>query len=235
VSPLFFYYVIEGLIAGGAESYAYRYVNERYAPALAISDFATLRESWIEEGKRPCNSSIHGGGAGVAWTLTRNVLGIEPESTGFRSCRIAPKPGDLRWARGTLPSPCGEIRVAWLDAATAKSSDLRSAPPPADLFSAGEPDRSTSPDPPAGSRLRFKLEAVLPDDVPAVLVVPISGGTLTRVFHNGRPVDVGASHAAIRPAPSSAKRPTTDTDEQSAKKFVLRVPGGRHRICAYVR
>ena len=114
VSPLYIYYVLEGLIKCGAAEYSYRYLSDRYAPTIASSDFPTLWESWGDTGIMPYHGcTIHGGGAGVAWTLTTHVLGITPLADGFKQVRIAPEPGNLTWASGTLPSAAGDVSVSW--------------------------------------------------------------------------------------------------------------------------
>ena len=42
------------------------------------------------------------------------MLGVEPLEPGFRTFRVAPKPSrGLDWARGTVPTPHGDIEVAW--------------------------------------------------------------------------------------------------------------------------
>ncbi len=42
------------------------------------------------------------------------VLGVEPVEPGFRVFRVAPQPPHgLSWARGTVPTPHGDIEVAW--------------------------------------------------------------------------------------------------------------------------
>jgi alpha-L-rhamnosidase len=41
------------------------------------------------------------------------ILGVTPTHTGFRRCRIAPTPFDLRFAEGTVLTPAGEMKVQW--------------------------------------------------------------------------------------------------------------------------
>ena len=42
------------------------------------------------------------------------ILGVEPVEPGFRVFRVAPQPpSGLSWARGTVPTPHGDIEVAW--------------------------------------------------------------------------------------------------------------------------
>ena len=45
--------------------------------------------------------------------LSLYQLGVSPEEPGFARVRIAPQPCDLSWARGTVPTPIGDVRVSW--------------------------------------------------------------------------------------------------------------------------
>ncbi|MDQ2997220.1 MAG: hypothetical protein M3R61_09225 [Chloroflexota bacterium] len=46
-------------------------------------------------------------------SITTYVLGVQPTGVGFASALIAPHPGDLRWCRGRVPTPHGDIEVQW--------------------------------------------------------------------------------------------------------------------------
>jgi alpha-L-rhamnosidase len=60
------------------------------------------------------NASLaHGWATGPVASLSHYVLGVRPVSSGFRTWVIAPQPGDLRWAQGTVPTPTGEIVSRW--------------------------------------------------------------------------------------------------------------------------
>jgi len=80
---------------------------------LADSDFPTLPEKWPDQGDSAPGSMIHGGGAGVAWSLTSHVLGIKPAAPGFAEAVFDPQPGNLTWAKGIVPTPHGDIKVEW--------------------------------------------------------------------------------------------------------------------------
>jgi hypothetical protein len=54
----------------------------------------------------------HGGAAGPVVWLHRAVLGVTPSQDGFAAIRFTPALGDLDWARGTVPTPRGPIRVS---------------------------------------------------------------------------------------------------------------------------
>ena len=44
------------------------------------------------------------------------MLGVQPTSIGFAATLIAPHLGDLRWCRGRVPTPYGDIEVQWENA-----------------------------------------------------------------------------------------------------------------------
>ncbi|MGC9261670.1 MAG: alpha-L-rhamnosidase C-terminal domain-containing protein, partial [Phycisphaerae bacterium] len=62
-------------------------------------------------------SLCHGWSAGVTSWLTECVLGVQPQTGGFAQTDIVPHLGGLKWARGRVPTPHGNIllRVAEAD------------------------------------------------------------------------------------------------------------------------
>lgn len=59
------------------------------------------------------SSLAHGWAAGPTVSMTTHVLGVNPVADGFARFDVAPHPGDLRWAEGTVPTPHGDVDVAW--------------------------------------------------------------------------------------------------------------------------
>ncbi|NKQ36297.1 MAG: family 78 glycoside hydrolase catalytic domain [Chloroflexi bacterium] len=70
----------------------------------------TFRETWQVDAS---TSLCHGWASTPTFDLSTAVLGITPTSPGFQSFRVAPHPANLTWARGTFPTPLGEIGVDW--------------------------------------------------------------------------------------------------------------------------
>jgi len=58
-------------------------------------------------------SLCHAWSSGPTAELTRNVLGIQAVTPGFREWRVVPQSLGLEWARGSQPTPLGEITVDW--------------------------------------------------------------------------------------------------------------------------
>ncbi|MBQ4354815.1 MAG: alpha-L-rhamnosidase [Clostridia bacterium] len=57
------------------------------------------------------HSLCHGWASGPAPYLAANVLGIQPAAPGCRIVRFAPHLSGLDWAKGTYPTPYGDIEV----------------------------------------------------------------------------------------------------------------------------
>src|SRR5207253_8580975 len=57
-------------------------------------------------------SMAHGWSSGPTAWLMENILGVREPQDGFRSVIIAPSLAGLDWARGTVSTPHGLIRVS---------------------------------------------------------------------------------------------------------------------------
>ena len=57
------------------------------------------------------HSLCHGWSSGPATFLLRYVLGVKPLEPGFERVRVRPQLGDLRYAKGAVPTPRGLLRV----------------------------------------------------------------------------------------------------------------------------
>ena len=61
------------------------------------------------------NASLsHGWGSGPVSSLSHFVLGARPVTAGYKTWIVAPQPGDLRWAQGTVPTPQGGLVSRWI-------------------------------------------------------------------------------------------------------------------------
>jgi hypothetical protein len=58
-------------------------------------------------------SLAHGWGAQPTATLTNRVLGVTPTGPGFTRFQVVPHPSGLAWAKGTVPTPRGDIAASW--------------------------------------------------------------------------------------------------------------------------
>jgi hypothetical protein len=57
------------------------------------------------------HSLCHGWASGPTAFMSENVLGIKILDAGCRKVKIEPQLGNLEWARGSIPTPYGEITV----------------------------------------------------------------------------------------------------------------------------
>ena len=65
----------------------------------------------VFESPEPSRSDCHAWSAHPLYHFLAGILGIRPGSSGFHSVLIQPEPGSLRFARGKIPHPAGEIAV----------------------------------------------------------------------------------------------------------------------------
>ena len=66
-----------------------------------------------KENDRLTRSHCHGWSSAPTYFLSRFILGVQPAEPGFKKAIINPHFGDLKWARGTYPTPQGVIKVEW--------------------------------------------------------------------------------------------------------------------------
>lgn len=74
------------------------------------------------------HSFCHGWAGGATPWLSENVLGIKIKEPGCKKIAIEPHLEDLKWARGTYPTPYGEIEVSHVKRKDGSVETLVSAP-----------------------------------------------------------------------------------------------------------
>ncbi len=105
--PFCAHHLHRGLIKAGYTEQFLTNIRERWGAIIATGS-TTIWEIWS-----PLASQCHAWSTTPTYDLSTYVLGIFPAAEGFSKVLIAPKPCDLKWARGTVPSPQGHIEVAW--------------------------------------------------------------------------------------------------------------------------
>lgn len=75
------------------------------------------------------HSFCHGWASGPTAWLSQNVLGVQPVEPGFRTVRVVPQLGRLKWAEGTYPTPLGPIHVRHDRGADGKITSKIETPP----------------------------------------------------------------------------------------------------------
>jgi hypothetical protein len=61
----------------------------------------------------PTRSDCHAWSSWIAADFITSILGIQPESAGFASIRLAPQITACQSAKGRAPTPQGFVRVSW--------------------------------------------------------------------------------------------------------------------------
>jgi hypothetical protein len=62
---------------------------------------------------RTTASLAHGWAAAPTVQLTQQVLGVSPDGPGYRTWTVQPRPGQLAWAQGAVPTAYGDIDARW--------------------------------------------------------------------------------------------------------------------------
>ncbi len=106
-TPYFGFYLLGALRYAGRHGFALNYLRSRWLRMMAAGA-TTWWEKWTSDG-----SWCHGWSAGPTYDLTTHVLGVQATGPGWREYEVRPRPCGLKWARGTVPTPHGEINVEW--------------------------------------------------------------------------------------------------------------------------
>ena len=102
------YYLFRALEAAGRYSYAPK-VFDGWEKMLDLHC-----TTWCENPDNP-RSECHAWSSAPTYELSAMVLGVYPTADGYKSVRIQPNVSDLKvdFARGTVPTPYGNIAVDW--------------------------------------------------------------------------------------------------------------------------
>jgi len=107
--PFYCHFLHRALRLDGRVTTVVDQIRARWSAMLADGE-STLRETWQLD---PITSQCHAWSATPTFDLSADLLGVAPLAAGFRRLRIAPQIAGLEWARGTFPTPHGEVKVAW--------------------------------------------------------------------------------------------------------------------------
>ncbi len=101
------HFLYEALAKAGRFDLALDHMRDYYEPMLDAGA-TTLWESF-----EPSASLCHVFSATPVYQLSRHALGVQAMDAGFARVNIAPQFGDLQWAKGTYPTPLGDVDVSW--------------------------------------------------------------------------------------------------------------------------
>lgn len=131
------YYMLEALAKNGSYADALDLISEYWGRMLDLGattfweDFNYMDsknsariDEFVPEGKFDIHadggaycyvglrhSFCHGWASGPTAWLSQHILGVEPASPGFKTVRIRPHLGNLKWVEGDFPTPYGIIHV----------------------------------------------------------------------------------------------------------------------------
>jgi hypothetical protein len=125
----FAYYVVYSMFEK-EDQWALDYIRKYWGDQMKLASFnGGWQEGWnVEEWTGDIGSTSHAWCSGPTALLPQKVLGVEPISPGWKEFTIAPHPGDLKWAKGLIPSPAGDIPVGWTR--TEQNFELSAEVPP---------------------------------------------------------------------------------------------------------
>lgn len=107
--PFYMHFLHRALARAGRQEAIVNNIRQRWGAMIAAGD-RTFRESWQII---PLTSLCHAWAGTPTYDLSTEVLGVKSLTPGFRQFRVEPHPAGLTWAKGTFPSPFGEIGVDW--------------------------------------------------------------------------------------------------------------------------
>ena len=106
-SPYFSFYLLGALNRQGRHADALDYIRRHWGAMLDAG--AT---SWWEN-YHGRDSLCHAWSCGPTVDLLTQTLGLTPAAPGWEVVNICPRPADLTWAKGVVPTPHGDVSVHW--------------------------------------------------------------------------------------------------------------------------
>ncbi len=111
-SPFFMYFVLETLFENGYADLALHSIKREWGNMLD-SGCTTCLESFNTKTEWRTRSVAHAWSASPAIYLITELLGIRPTKPGFTEFEVVPCDSKLDFAKGSIPTPYGEIKVEW--------------------------------------------------------------------------------------------------------------------------
>ncbi len=104
IAEPFMSYVVHDAVAKAGMADRLPQLCKRWMDFL-VDGYDTLGENWGN------GTHVHGWSSSPTKDLIFYTLGVTPAEPGYSVARIAPRLGGLSWAKGTVPTPHGDIRV----------------------------------------------------------------------------------------------------------------------------
>ncbi len=111
-SPFFYAYILDALSEAGCRNEVVEVIKEKWG-TLIERGATSFWEVWDAQNESRC----HAWASSPVYHLSQRILGVVPVDVGWKQVQIAPSPTGLDYARGTIPTPHGLIRMEWEKAA----------------------------------------------------------------------------------------------------------------------
>lgn len=115
-SPFFMYFALGALFENGYSALALRSIAREWGDMLDAG-VTTCTESFNSKTEWKTRSVAHAWSASPAIYMMTEVLGVKPVKPGFSEFTVEPCESTLEYAKGSVPTPHGEITVEWRRAA----------------------------------------------------------------------------------------------------------------------
>jgi hypothetical protein len=133
ISPFVSTFELDALAAGGRTDDALELLRRTWGHMLKGDATGTFWENISLAGGPQLGSYTsysHGWGAAPTTFLTNTVLGVKPTGAGFAEFSVEPHvPRGLQWAQGRVPTPKGDVEVAWKRTRDGRVTIAVTAPP----------------------------------------------------------------------------------------------------------
>lgn len=106
----FAYWVLNSMFSGGQDQWALDYLRKNWGDQTKLASF---NGAWQEGWNLRWGSTSHAWSSGPTALLSQKVLGLEPTGYGWKTFRMQPHTGDLKWAKGTVSTVAGDITATW--------------------------------------------------------------------------------------------------------------------------
>ncbi len=111
-SPFFMYFVLHTLFENGYSELALRSIKREWGDMLD-SGVTTCTETFNSKTEWKTRSVAHAWSASPAIFLITKLLGVKPIKPGFTEFEVVPCASDVNFAKGSVPTPYGEIHIEW--------------------------------------------------------------------------------------------------------------------------
>jgi hypothetical protein len=111
-SPFFMFFLLEALVEENRFKEMIDTIRSYWGVQIE-QGATTFWETYHPDSPRVTRSHCHGWSAAPTFFLSQYVLGVQPLEPGYQHVLLAPRPGNLKWAQGRVPTPYGVIESSW--------------------------------------------------------------------------------------------------------------------------